>query len=78
MNYTNKYGLCAETLVSVGYAKAIVFLLTLQDFPSLINPSYPNNTGGIIITNHKREEDIAMQKYPPNSAILAKLDTLAF
>ena len=33
--------------------------------------------GGIIITNHGREEDITMQRYPLNYAILAKLGTMA-
>jgi hypothetical protein len=31
----------------------------------------------MIITNHKKEEDIAVQQYPLNSAILAQLDTMA-
>ena len=75
MNYTNKDGLRAATLV--GYAKAMSILFTLQGFPSPVNPSDPNNMGGIIITNHGREEDIAMQRYPLNSAILAKLGTMA-
>jgi hypothetical protein len=39
----------------VGYAKAISILFTLQGFPSPVNPSDPNNAGGIIIMNHKRE-----------------------
>ena len=75
VNYTNKDGLRAATLV--GYAKAISILFTLQGFPSPVNPSDPNNAGGIIIMNHKREEDIAVQRYPLNSAILAKLGTMS-
>ena len=31
----------------------------------------------MLITNHKIEEDIAVQQYPLNSAILAQLDTMA-
>ena len=33
--------------------------------------------GGIIITNHAREEDIEIQRYPLNLEILAKLGTMA-
>ena len=75
VNYTNKDGLRAATLV--GYAKAVSTLFTLQGFPSPVGPSGPNNAGGIIIMNHKREEDIAVQQYLFNSAILAKLGTMA-
>ena len=60
VNYTNKDGLRATTLV--GYAKAILILFTLRGFPSPVNLSDPNNTGGIIIMNHKREEDITVQR----------------
>ena len=75
VNYTNKDGLRAANLV--GYAKAILTLFTLQDFPSPVDPSDPNNMGDIIITNQEREEDFALQRYPLNSAILAKLGTMA-
>ena len=75
VNYTNKDGLRAATLI--GYAKAISTLFTLQGFTSPVNLSDPNNAAGIIIMNHKKEEDIAVQQYPLNSAILEKLGTLA-
>ena len=42
-----------------------------------VNLADPNNASGIKITNHKREEDITVQRYPLNSAILAKLETMA-
>ena len=59
VGYTSKDGLQAASLA--GYAKAITNLFTLQGFPASVNPSDPNNMGGIIITNHAREEDIAIQ-----------------
>jgi hypothetical protein len=74
-SYTNKDGLRAATLV--GYAKAISILFTLRGFRSPVDPPDPNNAGGNTIMNHKREEDIAVQRYPLNSAILAKLGTMA-
>ena len=70
VNYANKDGLRAATLI--GYAKAISTLFTLQGFTSPVNLSDPKNAAGIIIMNHKREEDIAVQQYPLNSAILEK------
>jgi hypothetical protein len=60
-----------------GYTKAISTLFTLRGFTSPVDLSDPNNAAGIIIMNHKKEEDIAVQHYPLNSAILAKLSTLA-
>ena len=75
VNYTNKDGLHATALV--GYTKAISILFTLQGFPSPVDPSDPKNTGGIIIMNHKREEDIAVQQYHLNSAIPSKLGMMA-
>ena len=75
VNYTNKDGLRAATLI--GYAKAITNLFTLWGFHAPVVPSDPNNFGGIIIINHAREENIAIQRYPLNSEILAKLATMA-
>ena len=75
VNYTNKDGLRATTLI--GYGKAISTLFKLQGFLSPINLSDPDNATSMLITNHKKEEDIAVQQYPLNSAILAKLDTMA-
>ena len=59
VNYTNKDGLWAATLI--GYTKAITNLFTLRGFQALFKLSDPNNFGGIIITNHAREETIAIQ-----------------
>jgi len=64
VNYTNKDGLRAATLV--GYAKAISTLFKLQGLPSPINLSDPDNATRMLITNHKKEEDIAVQQYPLN------------
>jgi hypothetical protein len=75
VNYTNKDGLRAATLV--GYTKAITNLFTLRGFPALVDPSDPNNMGEIITTNHAREEDIAIQGYPLNLEILANQCTMA-
>ena len=45
--------------------------------PSSHLPLQPKQHGGVIITNHAREEDIAIQQYPLNSENLAKLGTMA-
>jgi len=45
VTYTNKDGLRAATLA--GYAKAITHLFTLWGFPAPVNPSDPNNMGGL-------------------------------
>ena len=74
-NYTNKDGLRAATLA--GYAKAVNTLFTLQGFTSHVNLSDPDNWAGMKIMNHQKEEDIAVQQYPLNLAILAKLATMA-
>ena len=75
VNYTNKDGFRAATLT--GYAKAISTLFTLRVFPSPIDFSDPDNATCMLIMNHKKEEDIAVQQYPLTSAILAQLDTMA-
>ncbi len=75
VNYTNKDGLRAQTLV--GYANAIRTLFDLRGFRSPVDPSDPTNTGGILIINHKREEDIAAQRYPLTSAIFVELGRMA-
>jgi hypothetical protein len=75
VNYTNTDCLRATTLV--GYAKAILTLFTLRGFPSPINLYDPDNATTMLTTNHKKEEDIAVQQYPLNLEILAQLDTMA-
>ena len=71
VNYTNKDGLRAQTLG--GYATAISNLFKFRGFRTPIDTSDPNNYGGILIANHKKEEDIAAQRYPLTSAIFAEL-----
>ena len=71
VNYTNKDGLPEQTLV--GYANAILNLFKLRGFRPPIDLSDPNNYGGTLIVNHRREEDIAAQQYPLTSAIVAEL-----
>jgi hypothetical protein len=44
---------------------------------SPVDPSGTNNIGGVIISNHRREENIAMQRYPLNLKILAELGKMA-
>jgi len=75
VNYTNKDGLRAATLA--GYAKAINKLFTLRGFTAPVNLSDPENPAGAKIANHQKEEDIAVQRYPLNSKILAHLATMA-
>ena len=74
-NCRNKDGMQANTLQ--GYATAIGTLFTLQGFKPPIDMSDPNNMGGIIITNCKREEDVAMQRYPLSNIIFAELQRKA-
>ena len=52
VNYTNKDGLCAATLV--GYATAISTLFTLQGVPSPIDLFDPDNATSMLITKHKK------------------------
>ena len=68
-------GLGANTLR--GYASAIGTLFTLRGFKPPIDISDPNNLGGIIITNRKREEEIAAQRCPLSNAIFAELQQKA-
>ena len=70
-NCRNKDGMQANTLQ--GYTTAIGTLLTLQGIKPLVDMSDPNNIGGIIIKNRKREEDVAMQRYPLSNAIFSEL-----
>ena len=74
-NCRNMDGLRAGTLR--GYASAIGTLFTLRGFKPPIDISDPNNLGGIIITNRKREEDIAAQRCPLSNAIFAELQRKA-
>jgi hypothetical protein len=64
-------GLRADTLR--GYASAIGTLFTLRGFKPPVDISDPNNLGGIIITNRKREEDVAAQRSPLSNPIFAEI-----
>ena len=74
VNSTNNDGLQAATLA--GYAKSVNKLFTLRGFAAPVNLSNPENPEGVKITNHQKEEDIAVQRYPLNLEILAKLATM--
>ena len=74
VNYTNKDGLRAATLA--GYTKAVNKLLTLRGFAAPVDLSDPDNPAGVKITNHQKEENTAVQRYPLNLEILAKLSTM--
>ena len=74
-NCRNKDGLQTNTLR--GYATAIGTLFTLQGFKPLVDTSDPNNMGGIIVANRKREEDVKMQRYPLSNAIFAEIQRKA-
>jgi hypothetical protein len=74
-NCRNMNGLRADTLQ--GYASAIGTLFTLRGFKPPIDISDPNNLGGIIITNCKREEDVAAQCSPLSNQIFAEVQRKA-
>jgi hypothetical protein len=69
VNYTNKDGLRAATLA--GYAAAMGLLFGLRGFDPPIVMSDPNNWGATLISNCKKEEDIAFQRLPLNNKIFA-------
>ena len=69
VNYTNKDGLRAATLS--GYATAIGTLFTLRGYNPPVVTSDLNNEGSCIISNCKKEEDIAIQRLPLNNKIFA-------
>ena len=75
VNYTNKDGLRAATLS--GYASAIGLLFGLRGFDPPIVMSDPNNWGASLISNCKKEEDIAVQRLPLNNTIFAELKKMA-
>jgi len=75
VNYTNKDGLRAATLS--GYATAIGILFSLRGFNPPVVTSDLNNEGACIISNCKKEEDIAIQRLPLNNKIFAELQRSA-
>ena len=74
-NCRNMNGLRADTLQ--GYASAIGTLFTLRGFKPPVDISDPNNLGGIIITNRKREEDVAVQQSPLSNPFFSELQRRA-
>ena len=75
VNYTNKDGLRAATLS--GYATAIGFFFSLRGFNPPVVMADLNNEGSCIISNCKKEEDIAIQRLPLNNRIFAELQRSA-
>ena len=75
VNYTNKDGLRAATLG--GYASAVTALFEFRGFSSPIDTSDPNNLGGSMINNCKKEEDIAVQRLPLSPAIFEEIRHMA-
>ena len=71
MNYKNIDHIRSATVS--GYEVAINALFTLCGFKPDIEPSNPNNLGGIIIINRTREEGIAVQRVPLSNKIYACL-----
>jgi len=71
VNFNNKSGLCSNTLAGYGDAVNVLFLLRGFLLPVVI--SDPNNASGIIIKNLKKEEDIASQRSPLDSAIFSEI-----
>ena len=70
-NFKNKDFLRSATVQ--GYASNINSLFKLRDMKPPINMADPNNVLGILINNLVKEEDIARQRIPLDSAIFAKL-----
>jgi hypothetical protein len=71
VNFRNKDFLRLATVR--GYASSINLLFKLQDMKPPINVVDPNNVSGILINNLVKEEDIARQCSPLDSAIFAEL-----
>ncbi len=71
VNFRNKDFLRLAT--RRGYVSSINLLFKLQDMKPPINMAKPNSVLGIFINNLVKEEDIARQRSPLDSAIFAKL-----
>ncbi len=71
INFRNKDFLRLATMQ--GYASSINLLFKLRDMKPPIDVAVPNNVPGILINNLVKEEDIARQRSPLDSAIFAKL-----
>jgi len=75
VNYTNKDGLRAA--IFSGYATAIGLLLSFQGFNPPVVMADLNNEGACIISNCKKQEDVALQRLPLNNRIFAELQRSA-
>ncbi len=71
VNFRNKDFLRSATVQ--GYTSSINSLSKLRDMKPPINVADPNNVSGILINNLVKEEDIARQCSPLDSAMFAKL-----
>ena len=71
VNYKDKSGLRSATLI--GYGNAVNALFVLRAFQPVVITSDSNNAPGIVIKNLEREEDIASQRSPLDSAIFAQI-----
>jgi hypothetical protein len=71
INFRNKDFLRLATVQ--GYASSINLLFKLQDMKPPFEVANPNNILGILINNLVKEEDIARQRSPLDSAIFAEL-----
>ena len=71
VNFRNKDFLRLATVQ--GYTSSINLLFKLRDMKPPINVADPNNVSGILINNLVKENDIARQRSPLDSAIFAEL-----
>jgi hypothetical protein len=71
VNFRNKNFLRSASMQ--GYASSINLLFKLRDMKPPIDVADPNNVSGILINNLVKEEDIARQRSPLDSAIFAEL-----
>jgi hypothetical protein len=71
VNFRNKDYLRSATVR--GYANSVNSLFKLRDMKPPIDMADPNNVSGILINNLVKEEDIARQRSPLDSAIFAEL-----
>jgi len=71
VNFRNKDFLQSATIQ--GYTSSINSLFRLRNMEEPIDEADPNNMVGILISNLVKEEDIAKQRCPLDSAIFAEL-----
>lgn len=71
INYLNKSGVRSKTVK--GYMESINTLFELRGFKSPANFSEPSNVVNILVSNLKKEEEVAKQRNPLDNATFAKL-----